>query len=70
MSSDGEGQRREMRSREQTLEVLSLVRIRGARADEMLSGIEFPASLSEIYAHLGKYGISRDRLTDLMGGSP
>jgi|SRR5882757_2252338 len=32
--------------------------------------IEFPASLSEIYAHLGKHGISRESLTDQMGGSP
>lgn len=70
MSSAGEDERREMRSREQALEVLSLVGIRGTRADEMLSGTEFPATLSEIYEHLAKYGISRDRLTDLMGGSP
>jgi len=73
VSSDGEKlyRRREMRSRAQALEVLFRVGIRDARADELLSGIEFPASLSRIYMHLGKRGIiSRDFFTDLMGGSP
>jgi hypothetical protein len=72
VGSEGEefNQRRQMRSREQAHEVLSRVGIRDARAEELLSGIEFPASLSEIYAHLGKHGLSQDSLTDLMGGSP
>jgi hypothetical protein len=61
---------REMRSREQVAEVLSQVGIRGARADQLLSEIEFPATFSEIYVHLGKHGISRESLTDRMGGSP
>jgi hypothetical protein len=49
---------------------MSRVGVRGARADELLSGIEFPATLSEIYGHLGEHGISLDSLTDEMGGSP
>jgi hypothetical protein len=68
-SSKDFDQRRETRSREQVLQVLSRVGVQHARADQLLSGIEFPASLPEIYGHLGKYGIDLDSLTDKMGGS-
>jgi len=72
VKSDGENleQRPGLRSREQVLQVLSRLGVRDARADQLLSGIEFPATLSEIYAHLGEHGIDRDSLTDQMGGSP
>jgi hypothetical protein len=72
MTSEDEGldQPRDLRSRDHALGVLARVGIRGAQADELLSGIKFPAPLTEILAHLGKYGIDMDSMTDKMGGSP
>lgn len=72
LNSDSEDlrPRGEMRTREQALQVLSRVGIRDAEADRLLSGIEFPATLSQILAHLGEHGITLDSLTDTMGGSP
>jgi hypothetical protein len=72
VSSGGEDldQRRGKRGREQVLQVLSHVGIRDARAEELLSGIEFPATLSEVYAQFGKDGIAQDSFIDQMGGSP
>jgi hypothetical protein len=72
VTSEDEGldQPRDLRSRDHALSVLARVGIRGAQADELLSGIKFPAPLTEILAHLGKYGIDMDSMTDEMGGSP
>ena len=67
---DGLDQRRGLRSRDDALGVMARAGIRGAQADELLSGIEFPATLTEIFAHLGKHGIDMASMTDMMGGSP
>lgn len=60
----------ERMSRAETLSMLSRVGIRGARADEMLTGLEFPVNKTAFYKHLEPYGVSRDTLIDDMGGSP
>jgi hypothetical protein len=57
-------------TREETLAVLSRVGVRGDRADEVLAGLEFPASKSDINTHLVSYGLNRDALLNQLGGSP
>jgi hypothetical protein len=65
VSSDDEKlyRRREMRSREQSLEVLFGVGMRDVRADELLSGIEFPRKFVQDLRAPRK---ARDHVTGLL----
>lgn len=61
----------DLRSRAYMVDLLGRFGITGPEAEKALDGIDFPAPLEEIYAHLGRLGIAdRDSLIDEMGGSP
>jgi hypothetical protein len=60
-----------VRDREEVAEVLRRVGVQDDEARRMLQDVPFPATLDVIYSHLARHGIiSRDTLTDAMGGSP
>ena len=51
-------------------EVLRHVGLDAEQVTAMLDDIEFPSRLSRILPQVARYGITRGRLIDRMGGSP
>jgi hypothetical protein len=51
-------------------EVLRHVGLDTEQIATVLDDVEFPSRLSHILPQVAKYGISRERLIDRMGGSP
>jgi hypothetical protein len=51
-------------------EVLRHVGLDTEQIATVLDDVEFPGRLSHIFPQVAKYGISRGRLIDRMGGSP
>ena len=51
-------------------DVLGRVGVPPAEAREAVAGLQFPAPLSVVAAHLMKRGISESSLADRPGGSP
>jgi hypothetical protein len=60
----------EILTREEVLAVLSRVGVRGDRADQVLAGLEFPVSMSDLSVHMRPYGLAREGLINELGGSP
>lgn len=59
-----------MFTREEAHAMLSRVGIRGDRAEKVLAGLTFPVSVTDINKHLACWGLDRDSLINLLGGSP
>ena len=57
-------------SHEEVVHILSRLGIRGTRAYEVLDGLKFPATKTEINRHLAPQGLDREALLDALGGSP